>query len=970
MKNVSHENAKNTTSKDSWKIESRTKINSVGINLCMHIGVLPPDQLKAQDYSKLECWINPETYNLPQKAGEIIGNKLQSQFENIQPKAKYKLAIDPSLEDTKKQLVSLRKHAKSDRALFYYSGHGVPKPTINGELWVFNRQFTQYVPLSIYEIISLIGTPSVFIFDMPACLNVTSHFEQRIIPETNSIDGEHFPVIYMASNKSYDQLPSGNSIPNDLLTCCLTTPIEMSVYWFYLKKANKLPSFLAADALKFSKSVPGKLSDRKSPLGELNWILTCITDSIAWEVLPNSSFKILYRHDLLLSSLFRNFLLANKIMKYFGASPSSYPSIPDTSAHPLWQWWEYVLDRFLSRISDAGSPQPTELDANFFETQLAHIQSLAKNPVENSIDVINYLPCLLQILLSQNCRTQSLQIFRDVFAADTIFAHKSMHVGVYPYLLKLTQTSCSETKEILADVWRHLFRALPSIKEELLKEHIYKYFYDCCANNTSKNSNLKIKVLKFFEEFFADYPTAINICYEGGFLDIIFELLRNSNYVCYVLPIIESFMKFNFNAFLDLYPLLKNCLKTFLIHKNPQNCAFEIRNKVLIFAKSYLEILCKSYSLESIEFSSGICLNSVVECTLDCDPVIRFNALRCIIVIADAFYEKMVEKASFFNVTNSENFPYKENSEDIFCLFLKVILILSADYDREISKLANGFLDSVAESLIYNEKINSNEIETYEAVAEKMKSVSLKPTIKPIHKSEAKMLPNIHIKDRKIHKLSNYNSLVTNSPLLGVQVMSAEQHSFSLVAFHSSAPILISLNGNGVIRAWNYCLKMFCLKEIVVSTQVSTNAVKMFSFLDDYVVLVTTDGVFIVYSFENPQSEPLCIRSSNDLLQCEIINNEFEGLICSKSDASLQVVSIYNRQQTFFTEEETIPLKLEKNILMTISKNGSKITSHDFYDESKTTTVDCAAAAEILAQNLDEIVRGNCLPDGSVTLFR
>lgn len=32
--------------------------------------------------------------------------------------------------------------------------------------------------------------------------------------------------------------------------------------------------------------IPGRQNDRKTPLGELNWIFTAITDTIAWNVLP------------------------------------------------------------------------------------------------------------------------------------------------------------------------------------------------------------------------------------------------------------------------------------------------------------------------------------------------------------------------------------------------------------------------------------------------------------------------------------------------------------------------------------------------------------------------------------------------------------------------------------------------------------------------------------------------------------
>lgn len=32
--------------------------------------------------------------------------------------------------------------------------------------------------------------------------------------------------------------------------------------------------------------IPGQLNDRRTMLGELNWIFTAITDTIAWNTLP------------------------------------------------------------------------------------------------------------------------------------------------------------------------------------------------------------------------------------------------------------------------------------------------------------------------------------------------------------------------------------------------------------------------------------------------------------------------------------------------------------------------------------------------------------------------------------------------------------------------------------------------------------------------------------------------------------
>ncbi len=41
--------------------------------------------------------------------------------------------------------------------------------------------------------------------------------------------------------------------------------------------------------------IPGQPTNRKTPLGELNWIFTAITDTIAWNVLPRPLFQKLFR---------------------------------------------------------------------------------------------------------------------------------------------------------------------------------------------------------------------------------------------------------------------------------------------------------------------------------------------------------------------------------------------------------------------------------------------------------------------------------------------------------------------------------------------------------------------------------------------------------------------------------------------------------------------------------------------------
>ena len=90
--------------------------------------------------------------------------------------------------------------------------------------------------------------------------------------------------------------------------------------------------------------------DRKTPLGELNWIFTAITDTIAWNVLPRPLFQRLFRQDLLVATLFRNFLLAERVLRSLNCTPASLPALPPTFQHTLWHSWDAAADTCLSRI--------------------------------------------------------------------------------------------------------------------------------------------------------------------------------------------------------------------------------------------------------------------------------------------------------------------------------------------------------------------------------------------------------------------------------------------------------------------------------------------------------------------------------------------------------------------------------------------------------------------------------------------
>jgi len=169
-----------------WRQKDRLKTSSVALVLCLNIGVDPPDVIKITPCARLECWVDPLVMQ-SQKALETIGKNLQAQYERWQPRAKYKTQLDPTVDDLKKLCVTSRRTAKGERMLFHYNGHGVPRPTVNGEIWVFNKNYTQYIPLSVYDLQAWVGTPAIYVFDCSAAgLVISTHRRLQTAPATRT----------------------------------------------------------------------------------------------------------------------------------------------------------------------------------------------------------------------------------------------------------------------------------------------------------------------------------------------------------------------------------------------------------------------------------------------------------------------------------------------------------------------------------------------------------------------------------------------------------------------------------------------------------------------------------------------------------------------------------------------------------------------------------------------------------------
>ncbi len=405
----------NTPVTPTWRLKERMKTVGVGLILALNIPTPPPDVHRPDPCAKLICWIDPTTGSRA-KAREKIGELLENQYAKWQgqqrAKLKYRRALDPTVEDVRNLCFSMRRAAKSERLLLHYNGLGVPRPTSNGEIWVFDKHHRQYIPLPITDLKKWAGKPSLIVLDCsgagallpflinsnhggggmdgmigqnqdgsqflsPAGVGSNGHGGMNVYGKSMNIPfnqtyGQNVPqqnrtcveedeeaayaaeavrdFIVLCPTSASETLPMNPELPADLFTSCLTTPIPIALRWFVHQNPLSSSIINPNDV----DLIPGKLSDRKTPLGELNWIFTAITDNIAWNVLPSALFQRLFRQDLLVASMFRNFLLADRILRALNCTPMSHPALPSTCDHPLWQAWDLAVETCLSQLMREG----------------------------------------------------------------------------------------------------------------------------------------------------------------------------------------------------------------------------------------------------------------------------------------------------------------------------------------------------------------------------------------------------------------------------------------------------------------------------------------------------------------------------------------------------------------------------------------------------------------------------------------
>lgn len=274
----------------------------------------------------------------------IVQTNIKLEYQAIKSDLKFVHFVAPAAERMS-NLCHIRKEVPYGRILFHYIGFGLP--TIeNGTISVCDgRSLKAY---SVGKIFEDIQTPSWFIFDS----NNSGSFIPAIMQRCQKLQAsgaknprQNWCDWYcLCATSEGESLPQDPKLPRDFLTTCLLTPVKLSILCHILKY------------FRVSLDDPLSYLSNFEFDADLYRILNCVTDAIISDFVKPKFFFLIFRHEKLVGTFFRHFILAQYLLYDFDVHPISNPTLPDMTQHQLWQQWTSTIDIWItSNLTPAPS---------------------------------------------------------------------------------------------------------------------------------------------------------------------------------------------------------------------------------------------------------------------------------------------------------------------------------------------------------------------------------------------------------------------------------------------------------------------------------------------------------------------------------------------------------------------------------------------------------------------------------------
>ena len=200
--------------------------------------------------------------------------------------------------------------------IFHYVGLGYPPPEAH-RIWLKDTSFSHGGWTRLNDLRSYLLPLCFCIFDCDRAAILRTFL--MTLQASNMFDGRStkvFFVLFSCAQNEMLRIPS--HLPQNFFSCVLLSPGQA-----------------------FSEVKHVKVADENAFVS----LLDIVAESIALDSLPTDVFYRLFREHTSIASLWRRFLLAQRLMKEFGLHTQSIPEVADVSDHALWKQFDYGVMR-------------------------------------------------------------------------------------------------------------------------------------------------------------------------------------------------------------------------------------------------------------------------------------------------------------------------------------------------------------------------------------------------------------------------------------------------------------------------------------------------------------------------------------------------------------------------------------------------------------------------------------------------
>jgi len=289
-----------------------------------------------------------------------ISSAIKKNYLSISKQIRFQSMIPPNIEKLS-SINTLRPDFSTRRAIFHYcdvNSNGISNKNIS--FW--DQKSSSIQQYAIKDIFELFKAPSCYIMDCDSSEDAIGIFkseserlhsrqEKTEASLSNSlirpVNWNDFVCFCSCSSRQKNLLHP--KLPRDIFSTILTNPLPVAILVHIIVFYNS--SFPDSGfPLSYLSSLLGNNNSQDSI--SLLSLMNLIIDSIFIEKYS----PMLYSNDKVLSSLSRNFVLAQFLLNFFDIKPISHPKLPELWRHKLWQQWTASVDIW---IQSSCTPKPS-----------------------------------------------------------------------------------------------------------------------------------------------------------------------------------------------------------------------------------------------------------------------------------------------------------------------------------------------------------------------------------------------------------------------------------------------------------------------------------------------------------------------------------------------------------------------------------------------------------------------------------